>query len=894
MKTTMKHWLPFLQQKLMKRTTRNLLIIAATIAITTTTTAQCEERLLLGGWKFQKGAISGAEDPLFNDSKWQSVTIPHDWAIFGPFEKEIDMQVVAIEQNGELEATEKTGRTGSLPWIGEGWYRKNLSIPGGYCHAELIFDGAMAEPTIYIDGKKAGFWAYGYNTFSIDITPYLPKTSNGTIVQGEHQLAVHLHNIEESARWYPGAGLYRPVRLILAQDARIKTWGIFARTTNIIGASSDGQSASEARLTLSTELTVDNPDYKDIKVINTLLYNGETVAESESTANDSREAMQVLTVGNPKLWTPESPVLYTLETSLYADGKLKDRRTQNVGIRTAEYGGEGFALNGKIVKFRGVCLHHDLGPIGTAFNKAAFRRQVALLKDIGCNAIRTSHNMPAPWQMDICDEMGMLVIAESFDMWVYPKCKNGYSRFFEQIDNQSPNADGRMWWQRDIENLVLVNRNHPSVVMWSIGNEIPEQTNAVGLKYTREMQNLIHTLDNTRPCTQGIDRGDAAIHSGVFQASQVPGFNYRLHVYDKGHEVSPSGLVLGTETASTISSRGVYKFPAEEVHGEAYDDGQISSYDLESCIWSNLPDDDWIWQDKAPWVTGEFVWTGFDYLGEPTPYDGYWPSRSSYFGIFDLAGLPKDRAYLYRTHWAPEKNTLHVLPHWTFPGREGEVTPVFVYTSYPEAELFVNGKSQGRLKHQDITLDDYRANRIDALMPWGDMSKFADPDAPAGKNRLDRYRLRWMNVKYEPGEIKVVAYDVNGNKADEKIIKTAGKPHHLDLEADRNSINATPMLNGEPQDSPDLSFVTVSVVDKDGNLCPDAANQLSFSVSGAAKFNSACNGDATSIETFSSPTMKAFHGKLVVVIEATATPGNAILTVKSAGLKSESIAIKVE
>jgi beta-galactosidase len=307
-----------------------------------------------------------------------------------------------------------------------------------------------------------------------------------------------------------------------------------------------------------------------------------------------------------------------------------------------------------------------------------------------------------------------------------------------------------------------------------------------------------------------------------------------------------------------------------------------------------LPDDDWIWQDKAPWVTGEFVWTGFDYLGEPTPYDDYWPSRSSYFGIFDLAGLPKDRAFLYRTHWAPEEKTLHVLPHWTFPNRKGQVTPVFVYTSYPEAELFINGKSQGRKRHIDMTLDDYRNNRIDVKMPWGDMSKFADPNAPEGKNRLDRYRLRWMNVKYEPGEIKVVAYDKNGNKAEEKIIKTAGKPHHLVLEADRNTLTATPLINGMPQDSPDLSFVTVSVVDKDGNLCPDAANQLTFSVSGSAKFNSVCNGDATSTEDFTKPTMKAFHGQLVVVVEATATAGKATLKVAGKGLQGAEIALEIK
>lgn len=863
------------------------------MAATLTAGAQSEVQLLLSGWKFQKGNFQGAEAAKYDDSKWEQVTIPHDWAISGPFDKKIDMQVVAIVQNGEQEATEKTGRSGSLPWIGEGWYRTEIAVSDTYSHAELVFDGAMSEPTVYIDGKKAGYWAYGYNTFAIDITPYLPKNSDGKFTTGRHTLAVHIQNIEESSRWYPGAGLYRPVRLLLSQKTGVETFGIFARTTKIDGISADGLTAKEARIAINTRLRTDGS--KKVKVKHSLVGGNPILAETEITeANDSHETMQTLTVPNPMLWSPEHPNLCKLITTVWEDDKVVDIQTTQIGIRTIEYGSEGFKLNGKPTKFRGVCLHHDLGPLGAAFNKAAFRRQVGLLKAIGCNAIRTSHNMPAPWQMDICDEMGMMVMAESFDMWVYPKCKNGYARFFEQVDKTSPNADGRPWWKRDIENLVIVHRNHPSIVMWSIGNEIPEQSSAAGLRYTREMQSFIHSLDNTRLCTQGLDRGDGAIWAGVFQESDVPGFNYRLHVYDKGHQNSPSGLVLGTETASTVSSRGVYKFPAEENHGDAYDDGQISSYDLESCIWSNLPDDDWMWQDKAPWVTGEFVWTGFDYLGEPTPYDEYWPSRSSYFGIFDLAGLPKDRAYLYKVHWAPEKPTLHVLPHWTFPGRKGQTTPVYVYTSYPEAELFVNGKSQGRLRHIDLSLDDYRKHRIDVKMPWGDMSKFADPDAPADKNRLNRYRLRWNDVKYEPGEIKVVAYDLSGNRADEKIIKTAGKPHHIVLEADRNTLHSTPMENGMAQDSPDLSFVTVSVVDKDGNLCPDAANQLTFSVSGAAKFNSACNGDATSLEVFTKPTMKVFHGKLVVVVEATPQKGSAVLTVKGNGLKAANLAIEVK
>ena len=851
--------------------------------------AQSQETLLLENWKFQKGAVTGAENAVFDDSNWQKVTVPHDWAIYGPFDKDIDKQVVAIVQNGEQEATEKTGRSGSLPWIGEGWYRTNITIPEGYSHAELIFDGAMSEPHVWVNGNDVGYWAYGYNVFNLDIT----SATNGCKA-GTYPLAVHLQNIEESSRWYPGAGIYRPVRLVLHKEKYLKTWGTFARTTAITGISADAKNAKEARVYVTSEIVASNRN--NLRLIQSLKdAAGNIVAEATSSLNESLEARNILIVKNAKLWSPEQPALYTLVSELKEGDKTWDVTETAIGIREISYSAEGFKLNGQVRKFKGVCLHHDLGPLGVAFNKAAFRRQVRLLKDMGCDAIRTSHNTPAPWQMEICDEMGMMVMAESFDMWVSPKCKNGYARFFEQVDDVNVNKDGKAWWERDITNLVLLNRNHASNIMYSIGNEIPEQSSALGMKYTRLIMDLVHKLDGTRPCTQGCDQGEGPMGSGVWQEMDVPGFNYRLHVYEKGYEKSPNGFVLGSETASTISSRGVYKFPAEEVHGVAYPDGQISSYDLESCIWSNLPDDDWMWQDKKPWVIGEFVWTGFDYLGEPTPYDEYWPSRSSYFGIYDLAGLPKDRVYLYRTHWNKDEKTLHVLPHWTWKGREGEVTPVFVYTSYPEAELFVNGKSKGRLKHQDVSMEDYLANRVEEPMPWGGSSMFADPKTPRGKNRLDRYRLRWTDVVYEPGEIKVVAYDENGKEAETKVIRTAGKPDHVELIVDRSTLDKTPVdANGNATDSPDLAFVTVRVVDKNGNLCPDADNQLKFNVKGAAKFNSCCNGDATSTEVFTNPTMKAFHGQLVVVVEAGKLTGNATLTVSGNGIKTGKTTITVK
>lgn len=436
--------------------------------------------------------------------------------------------------------------------------------------------------------------------------------------------------------------------------------------------------------------------------------------------------------------------------------------------------------------------------------------------------------------MDICDEEGMMVMAESFDVWATVKVKNGYNLFFKE------------WHLKDIENLVKAHRNHPSIVMWSIGNEIPDQDNRMGLYYAREMQSFIHSLDTTRPVTQGMQKFDGSSQSGVFQTMDLPGQNYHLNRYKEGIAASPVGVILGSETASTVSSRGCYHFPVRQIRKRApyHEDGQCSSYDVECCAWANLPDDDWAWQEKDE-VVGEFVWTGFDYLGEPSPYNEYWPSRSSYFGIFDLAGLPKDRAWLYRSRWNTKDRTLHIVPHWTWLGREGEVTPVYVYTDADEAELFVNGKSQG-VRRKDKT------------------------------SRLDRYRLRWNDVVYEPGEVKVVAHYQNG-MTEEATVRTAGEPARIAIKAEPSYAKPTDL-------TPSLRFFEVSIVDKDGNLCPDAAIPLKFDVSGAAKFKGVCNGDATSLEAFTEPKMTTFHGQLVVVLEQTSS-GPASLIVKGGGLE---------
>jgi len=808
-----------------------------------------QETYLHEGWQFSldNKDVASQEQP-----KWQTVRVPHDWAIAGPFDKKWDLQKVAIVQNGEKEATEKSGRSGALPWIGQGHYRRIISIPKECRHAELVFDGAMAEPTVKLNGQEAGYWAYGYNTFRVDLTPFMKA--------GDNLLEVDLKNVEESSRWYPGAGIYRPVKLVTTGPEWIDPWKTFIRTTEL----KDGRATVE--LTMGLGCIPDSYQAIEVELRDA---KGRLVGhEHQAVAANGKDTEFCFNIQQPKLWSPESPYLYTAHIKYMQNGQTLDEVKQKFGIRTVKVSKEGgFQLNGETRKIKGVCLHHDLGPLGAAINKAALIRQIKMMKEMGCDAIRTSHNMPSQMQMDICDSLGMMVMAESFDMWVYPKCKNGYARFFKD------------WSDRDIENLILANRNHPSIVMWSIGNEIPEQGSEDGREISSHLQELCHQLDPTRPVTQGLDHAEASIKSGVAKVMDIPGFNYRVHKYEQSIAELPQGFLLGSETASTVSSRGVYKFPVVPNDNSkfaswapGYDpkallkaDGQCSSYDLDYSPWSNLPDDDWVWQDDKDWVIGEFVWTGYDYLGEPSPYDEYWPSRSSYFGICDLAGLPKDRYYLYRSKWNKNQHTIHLLPHWSWGlskkdkgNRIGQETPVYCYTDYPTGELFINGKSQGKISKN-----------------------------PA--ERLDRYRLRWNHVKYEPGEIKVVVYDAQGNKAGEQTVRTAGKPAELKLEA------WTANEAGLNADGDDLAFVTVSLTDAEGTLIPQADDQLTFEVTGTGSFEAVCNGDATSLEPFKKPTMKLFNGQLVVVVRSAKEPGTLTLKVTDAArgfTKSIDIAVR--
>lgn len=812
--------------------------------------AQRSERLLEKGWRFTREDQSQFSSPTFNDSKWSRVVVPHDWAIYGPFSFDNDKQHLAIAQDGQKEAMEHAGRTGGLPFVGTGWYRRSLEIPSdlGDRRVFLRFDGAMSHARVYVNGKEVGYWPYGYNTFAFDITSFVRPGEANT-------LAVRLENKHESSRWYPGAGLYRNVHLTFTSPVYVPLWGTQIQTPTI--------EASRAYVDVRTRIAgMSTLSGRPLQVKTKILSpEGKVVAQREEeiqSAGTERLYHTGFDVERPQLWDIGQPHLYKYVIELSDGGRLLDRDTTTFGIRSIELkAGDGFYLNGRKLKFQGACLHHDLGPLGAAVNEAAMRRQIRTMQDMGVNAIRTSHNMPAPEFVRLCDEMGMPVMAESFDCWAQAKVPNGY------------NLDFNEWHERDLTNLLHQFRNSPSVIMWSIGNEVPEQPSLDGAKLAYRLQEICHREDPTRPVTNGMDNPLGVLKSGMATTLDIPGFNYRPFLYDTAHKVLPQGFLLGSETCSTVSSRGVYKFPVVRKSMAKYPDHQSSGYDVEHCGWSNLPEDDFIRQEDHDWSMGEFIWTGIDYLGEPTPYYSDWPSHSSLFGAVDLAGLPKDRFYLYRSHWKKDAETLHILPHWTWPGREGEVTPIFVYTNYPEAELFINGKSQGRQrKDRSIKIEDTE-----------------NEDSQKAFTRQKRYRLMWMDTKYEPGEVKVVAYDEAGKAVATQTVRTAGRAHHLELSADRTTISP---------DGKDISFVTVRVVDKDGNLVPDDGRLLNFKVTGAGSFRAAASGNPASLDAFHLPRHHVFSGQLVALVQSAERAGEAVLTVSAKGLPSASIRIQVK
>ena len=815
------------------------------IGIPVTNFAQTKQTLQKN-WKFTREDNSAFSQSTFNDVKWQNVTIPHDWAIYGPFDMENDIQRTAIKQDGQKDAIEHTGRTGGLPFVGVGWYRTTFDLPDFSNDKKVFiqFDGAMSNPEVFINGQKAGQWHNGYNTFFLDISNWVKNKNNS--------LAVRLDNLTQMSRWYPGAGLYRNVHIITKNKTYIPIWGVHITTPEI--------QPKFAKVDIKTEFVSENIENIEVE---TEIFNpkGEKVAQnkvksSQYTSNNTIN--QQIFIDFPQLWGIKQPNLYKAITKLYKNGKLEDQTETTFGIRSIEVKpNDGFYLNGKKIKLKGVCLHHDLGALGSAVNEAAIRRQILLMQDMGANAIRTSHNMPAPEYVKIADEMGMLLAVESFDEWAIPKVQNGYHLYFKD------------WAEKDLTNLVKHYRNNPSVIMWFIGNEVEEQSNIEGSRVARFLQDVIRKYDSTRPISNGMDRPDDILKNNMAATMDLVGFNYRPFKYEEAYKKLPQQLLLGSETVSTISSRDVYKFPVERKAMAKYPDQQTSSYDVEHCSWSNLPEDNFIYDEELPYMIGEFIWTGIDYLGEPTPYYVEWPSHSSYFGAVDLATLPKDRFYLYRSHWNKSEETLHILPHWTWNGREGEVTPIFVYTNYPTAEVFINGKSQGKqTKNLSIPLRETE-----------------NPESQKTFERQKRYRLMWLNTKYEPGSVKVVAYNDKGEAVAEKEIHTAGKPYQIKLTADRNYIKA---------DGKDLAYITVEVVDKEGNVCPNVNDLVQFEVKGAGKFRASANGDATSLDLFHEPKMHLFNGKLMAIVQASEKTGEIIFKAKSQKIKGNQIKIQVK
>ena len=779
---------------------------------------------LLREWQFTQDTT---ENP-----QWENVTIPHDWAISGPFDRANDLQEVIVVQNGESEPTWKTGRSGGLPWMGKGHYHTRVAVKKDRFYT-LVFDGAMSHADVYVNGEEMVYWPYGYNTFDCYILPQL-------ITGDSVDIDVYLENKPQQSRWYPGAGLYRNVHLIETNPIHIPTFGVLIRTPKV--------SKEFAQVTIDVELQngvdeltgegMNGLTDEGIRIQTDILFKGTVVATAEG-------QQSVAEVMNPQLWSPETPHLYIARTRVYKEAEILDEVETRFGIRTLSYTPEhGFQLNGETRKFKGVCNHHDLGPLGAAVHKDALRHQIVMLQDMGCDAIRTSHNMPDPQLVELCDEMGMMMMIEPFDVWNHGKTENDYNKEFND------------WWRADITNMVKHYRNNACVMLWSSGNEVWNQVLDDGIEIVTNLQALFHELDPTRPVTNGMDQAKQVIENGFGAAVELPGFNYRTGRYEEAYAKLPQKMILGSETASTVSSRGIYKTPAIIKDFATYDDHQSSGYDVEYSPWSGLPEQDFQLQDDYTWTLGQFVWTGFDYLGEPSPYDtDAWPSHSSYFGIIDLASIPKDRFWLYRSQWNTKDATLHLLPHWNW--NEGDVVPVFCYTSYPSAELFVNGKSYGKLRHAtpEETERLAQGETIEGVSPMPKVAPFEVPwwgSAPRPE-LLPRYRLMWFDIPYEAGQIEVVAYDENGQEAACELIKTAGEPDHLDV-----------VWANEKEHPEELCYMTVRVVDKDGNLCPHASNLITYEGDG---FVAAANGDAACLESFTQPRMHAFAGQCTFILK---------------------------
>ncbi|MEX2093703.1 MAG: beta-galactosidase GalB [Pirellulales bacterium] len=765
----------------------------------------------------------------FDDSKWRKLDLPHDWGIEGPF------------------IQDEPGETAKLPYWGVGWYRKHFEVPASDQGRQLYLDvdGAMSYANVWINGHYAGGWPYGYTSWRINLTPYIR-------FGGENVIAIRLDNPPKSSRWYPGGGIYRNVWLVKTQPLHVAQWGTRITTPEV----------SEETATLKVEVTVDNRSKQRAAAkVSALIYSFSKDGKRSATpiaktkpvtvkvaADSSATAVLSTQIPQPQLWSPEHPHLYAAQVVVSQGQFDMDECETTFGIRTIKFTPQdGFVLNGRPTKIHGVCLHHDLGALGAAFNLRARERQLEKLKELGCNAIRASHNPLEPEFLDLCDRMGFLVMDEAFDAWRMPKRDNDYHLLFDD------------WAERDLRAMIRRDHNHPSVVLWSLGNEIYEQRDGKNVPLAKQLADIAHEEDPTRPVNMALHVVEASTN-GFQDAVDVFGYNYTPFGYEEFRQKNPEIPLIGSETSSCTSTRGEYFFPVDEADKRSGRvNYQVTSYDYSAPKWAMAPDVEFKAQDENNFVAGEFVWTGFDYLGEPTPYDTDLlatdatemlkftdpalerqaaddlakfkkirvPSRSSYFGIFDLCGFPKDRFYIYQARWRPELPMTHILPHWNWPERVGQVTPVHVYTSGDEAELFLNGRSLGRKKRGPFD-----------------------------------YRLRWNDVVYEPGELKVVAYR-NGKEWATAVVKTTGPPAALTIAADRNVIRTAIRNDGD-----DLSFLTVTVVDKDGNLVPRSKDPIRFTIEGPGEIVATDNGDPTSHESFQSPKRDAFNGLCLVIVRA--------------------------
>ena len=787
------------------------------------------------GWRFYKGPADGAEQPQFDDSKWRAVRLPHDWAIEGPFDRKINPHI------------------GALPSFGTGWYRKTFVLPpsakGKYFAVE--FDSAMSNSQVWLNGHLLGGRPYGYSGFQLEMTPYLNFGGDNNV------LAVRLTPEERSSRWYPGAGIYRNVWLEVTGPAHVAHWGTYVTTPEVtddhavvaVRTEVRNRSKRDAKITLRTSLV--DPE-------------GRTVGSKDSVASvpgsGSETVSASLSAPHPQRWDLDHPNLYTLVSEVITDGGSVDRYTTPFGIRTIAFDkNRGFLLNGQHVRLHGVCDHHDLGALGTAVNRRAIERQLQILKAAGVNAIRTSHNPPSPELLELADRMGFLVMDEAFDMWRIPKNPNDYSKYFDQ------------WSDRDVRDFVRRDRNHPSVILWSIGNEIPEQWAANGAQEAHRLTAFFHEEDSTRPTTAAFNGWQEAIKNKLADEVDIPGFNYQPMHYEQIMKEHPQWIIFGSETESCVSSRGVYHLPLEKY--EKHPSLQLSSYDIIAPPWAYCPDVEFTYQDKFPEVLGEFVWTGFDYIGEPTPFfwSGEdvsldmpnWPSRSSYFGMIDLAGFPKDRYYLYQSQWTT-KPMVHLLPHWNWEGKEGQTIPVMAYSNAEEVELLLNGKSLGKKARFSELWE----------MPVG-------KKVSADGKFMSKYRRVWQ-VPYQPGTLKAVAYQ-NGKQVAVDEVRTAGAAAKVRLLPDRTVIQS---------DGDDLSFITVRMEDKDGNLCPLADNLVHFDVTGAGVIAAVDNGNAATEEQFQADHRKAFNGLALLIVRSKAGEAGKIRVVATAqGLADDSAEI---